>query len=176
MLKEGDALPLNLLENLTDEFGMVYIEGHNIPKSDLKELFFEKMLEECPIVGLYTQLSKYPIMFSLPKGNFYNLATIEQEYSDIHFPILRPGGLAYLANNVTYPTETVEEIFMNGFANLCYDFAPMWEGEVACVLEKHQVGSFKLVKILRKDMVYWSYGAFYDADYMKTHTNGQHYI
>jgi hypothetical protein len=179
-LKSGDELPLAILtDNFMDEFGIIYSPDENIPEFQLKDIesfTFESFNKNKKVtVELKLLQLKKPVRFYLEQTDFFNMTQLRKDW-DAQFAFLKPGCLAFLGEYKTFFMNNVEEMLRYGLDNMGWEISGFNEGEVVCILEKHKMDDFKLVKILHKDTVYWSYAAFYDAEQLKSHANEQHYI
>jgi hypothetical protein len=181
VLPPNTELPLELIINQYGLNQYIFI-GPNKKTyiKNIEKIIFKKFIPDKNqvITLVFDSKSQTWEQFCMFDDDFFNERKIIKDYDLTHFSLLKPGSLAYLGDYQTTLARSVNELVKTraGYGHDSGVLTYLTEGEVVCVLETHSLDTVKLVKILYKDMVYWSYGVFYDANHLKTHSNDQHYL
>lgn len=111
----------------------------------------------------------------LDESNFYKLFVLGPEYRRSHFKLLKPGKLAYVAEQEAWLI-TPESLIMDSAQAHEAEGSKILEGEPVMVLETVCLDDVTLSKVLHGEIIRWTYACLYDKDWFDAHLNENHWI
>lgn len=113
--------------------------------------------------------------FQLSSASFFRLEGMADVYKTKEFRLLKPGKLAYVAED-TITCLTGHNLIFQDVDSHMRDGVELYEGEPVMVLQTLLLDTVPLVKILHGETIGWTYGMLYDQEYFDQHDNENHWL
>lgn len=108
-------------------------------------------------------------------ASFFRLEGMADVYKTKEFRLLKPGKLAYVAED-TITCLTGHNLIFQDVDSHMRDGVELYEGEPVMVLQTLLLDTVPLVKILHGETIGWTYGMLYDQEYFDQHDNENHWL
>lgn len=182
-LKKGDPLPVDMLAELPRFSRWFSLEGKSYLLQDfaflISNLVFERVSPgpDDSLVFITASLifkNGDRGFIELKSSDFYKTSLME-DYKNRYFKLLKPGKIAFVAENFV-SILTSQELIFDGLESHKSSCPALLEGTPVLVLKTLMLDSVPLVKVLYGEKSGWVYGVLYDKDFCDSQENNNHWL